>query len=67
MQINQGLFAQNGRCGYLLQPECMRQESYNPYDKKCLKDVEPITVSLTVSVMFKTFMLYSKVLLDRFE
>ncbi|XP_068116036.1 1-phosphatidylinositol 4,5-bisphosphate phosphodiesterase gamma-2 isoform X3 [Hyperolius riggenbachi] len=29
MQINQALFSPNGRCGYILQPECMRQDSYD--------------------------------------
>uniref|UniRef100_A0A8C5QGH8 1-phosphatidylinositol 4,5-bisphosphate phosphodiesterase gamma n=1 Tax=Leptobrachium leishanense TaxID=445787 RepID=A0A8C5QGH8_9ANUR len=29
-QINHSLFSHNGRCGYILQPECMRQDSYDP-------------------------------------
>ncbi|PIN97232.1 hypothetical protein AB205_0195250, partial [Aquarana catesbeiana] len=34
MQINQSLFSFNGRCGYILQPECMRQDSYDPSDSR---------------------------------
>ncbi|XP_069595268.1 1-phosphatidylinositol 4,5-bisphosphate phosphodiesterase gamma-2 isoform X1 [Ranitomeya imitator] len=30
MQINNSMFAHNGRCGYILQPECMRQDAYDP-------------------------------------
>ncbi|KAG8562823.1 hypothetical protein GDO81_015829 [Engystomops pustulosus] len=30
MQINNSMFSHNGRCGYILQPECMRQDSYDP-------------------------------------
>lgn len=34
MQINQSLFSFNGRCGYILQPECMRQDSYDLSDSR---------------------------------
>ncbi|MEE6499927.1 hypothetical protein FKM82_003640 [Ascaphus truei] len=34
MQINYSMFSHNGRCGYVLQPECMRQDSYDPSDSK---------------------------------
>ncbi|XP_053556682.1 1-phosphatidylinositol 4,5-bisphosphate phosphodiesterase gamma-2 [Bombina bombina] len=34
MQINNAMFAYNGRCGYILQPECMRQDFYDPSDSK---------------------------------
>ncbi|XP_053305358.1 1-phosphatidylinositol 4,5-bisphosphate phosphodiesterase gamma-2 [Spea bombifrons] len=30
MQINNGMFGYNGRCGYILQPECMREDAYDP-------------------------------------
>ncbi|KAJ1084330.1 hypothetical protein NDU88_004481 [Pleurodeles waltl] len=30
MQINNALFSTNGLSGYVLQPECMRNDSYNP-------------------------------------
>lgn len=52
MHLNQGRFLQNGRCGYVLQPEFMRSESYNPYDANTLKGVvEPIVLSVTVSAV----------------
>jgi len=31
----------NNRCGYVLQPDCMRHANYDPYDKKSLNKVEP--------------------------
>ncbi|KAE8608753.1 hypothetical protein XENTR_v10011595 [Xenopus tropicalis] len=34
MQINNAMFAYNGECGYILQPECMREESYDPSDSR---------------------------------
>ncbi|XP_063802026.1 1-phosphatidylinositol 4,5-bisphosphate phosphodiesterase gamma-2 isoform X2 [Pseudophryne corroboree] len=34
MQINHAMFSANGRCGYILQPECMRQDNYDPSDSK---------------------------------
>ncbi|XP_056381806.1 1-phosphatidylinositol 4,5-bisphosphate phosphodiesterase gamma-2 isoform X2 [Hyla sarda] len=30
IQINHAMFSHNGQCGYILQPECMRQDSYDP-------------------------------------
>lgn len=30
MQVNYAMFSHNGRCGYILQPECMRQDAYDP-------------------------------------
>ncbi|XP_052817570.1 1-phosphatidylinositol 4,5-bisphosphate phosphodiesterase gamma-1-like isoform X4 [Mya arenaria] len=47
MQLNQGRFLQNGMCGYVLQPECMRSEDYSPFDKKSIK-VDPLTISISV-------------------
>ena len=49
MQLNDGRFMQNGRCGYILQPECMRHLEFDPFNKKTFVGVEPITVTLTVS------------------
>ncbi|XP_075990580.1 small wing phospholipase C gamma 1 isoform X3 [Anticarsia gemmatalis] len=49
MQINMGRFKQNGGCGYVLKPEFMLDETYNPYDKKSIeKKVKPMTVMLRV-------------------
>jgi len=53
MQLNEGLFMMNNRCGYVLQPDCMRHPAYDPYDKQSLSrvnpPVEPVHVSLLVS------------------
>lgn len=48
MQINEGRFLLNGSCGYVLQPKCMRHPNYDPYDKTTLKDVQPVTISVTI-------------------
>uniref|UniRef100_A0A8C0BME4 1-phosphatidylinositol 4,5-bisphosphate phosphodiesterase gamma n=1 Tax=Buteo japonicus TaxID=224669 RepID=A0A8C0BME4_9AVES len=44
MQLNQALFMLGGRSGYVLQPDIMRDESFDPFDKNSLKIVEPITI-----------------------
>ncbi|PKU34107.1 1-phosphatidylinositol -bisphosphate phosphodiesterase gamma-1-like [Limosa lapponica baueri] len=46
MQLNQALFMLGGRSGYVLQPDIMRDETFDPFDKNSLKIVEPITVQL---------------------
>nr|DBA16852.1 TPA: hypothetical protein GDO54_002381 [Pyxicephalus adspersus] len=46
IQINQALFSYNGRCGYILQPECMRHDSYDPSDSK-----RPGQMVLTIKVI----------------
>lgn len=49
MQINVGKFKENGGCGYVLKPDFMFDESYNPYSKKSIeKKVKPVTVMLRV-------------------
>lgn len=50
MQLNQALFMLGGRSGYVLQPDIMRDETFDPFDKNSLKIVEPITVQLQASV-----------------
>lgn len=56
MQLNQGLFQQNARCGYVLQPECLRNQGYDPYNKKTLPvSVEPLTISITVGLLATAF------------
>lgn len=50
MQLNEGLFAMNGRCGYVLKPTCMTESRFNPFEKQTLTDVDPVTISLTVSL-----------------
>lgn len=48
MQINQAKFRENGNCGYLLKPDFMFFEEYNPYDKNALCGVDGLKISLQV-------------------
>ncbi|XP_046996756.1 1-phosphatidylinositol 4,5-bisphosphate phosphodiesterase gamma-1 [Schistocerca americana] len=48
MQLNQGKFRQNGFCGYLLRPDFMFLEDFDPYDKKTLVGVDPLNISVRV-------------------
>uniref|UniRef100_K7FNW0 Phosphoinositide phospholipase C n=1 Tax=Pelodiscus sinensis TaxID=13735 RepID=K7FNW0_PELSI len=48
MQLNQALFMLGGRSGYVLQPDIMRDDLFDPFDKSSLKIVEPITVQLQI-------------------
>lgn len=48
MQLNEGLFAMNGRCGYVLKPDCLSQAGFNPFYKEQIKGVEPVTISITI-------------------
>jgi len=50
MQLNQGWFLCNGHCGYVLQPEYLKQTSYSPFDKHSLVNVDPLTISVTVGL-----------------
>ncbi|KFZ45882.1 1-phosphatidylinositol 4,5-bisphosphate phosphodiesterase gamma-1, partial [Antrostomus carolinensis] len=50
MQLNQALFMLGGRSGYVLQPDIMRDETFDPFDKNSLKVVEPITVQLQANL-----------------
>ena len=56
MQLNEGRFMTNNRCGYVLQPNCMRHPQYDPYDKDTLNRVkppiEPLHMELLVSTRF---------------
>lgn len=36
MQINQGKFMLNGNCGYVLKPDCMFREGFDPLDPNTL-------------------------------
>ncbi|XP_056132461.1 1-phosphatidylinositol 4,5-bisphosphate phosphodiesterase gamma-1-like isoform X2 [Lampris incognitus] len=47
MQLNQALFLLGGGCGYVTQPDIMRDDTFDPFDKDTLR-VEPITVQLQV-------------------
>ncbi|XP_019629361.1 PREDICTED: 1-phosphatidylinositol 4,5-bisphosphate phosphodiesterase gamma-1-like isoform X4 [Branchiostoma belcheri] len=48
MQLNEAMFQQNGRSGYILQPDCMRDPVYDPFIRNTLRGVDPITVTLTI-------------------
>lgn len=49
MQINMGKFKENGGCGFVLKPNFMFDDTYNPYDKKTLENkVSPVTIILRV-------------------
>jgi phosphatidylinositol phospholipase C gamma-1 len=48
MQLNQAKFRENGNSGFLLKPEFMFREDFDPYDKNTLVGVEPLTLSIRV-------------------
>lgn len=47
MQLNQALFLLGGGSGYVPQPDVMRDDAFDPFDKETLR-VEPITIQLQV-------------------
>ncbi|XP_078254584.1 LOW QUALITY PROTEIN: 1-phosphatidylinositol 4,5-bisphosphate phosphodiesterase gamma-1-like [Rhinoraja longicauda] len=48
MQLNQAIFSMNGRCGYVLHPDIMKDHTFDPFDKNTLKGLEPISIQLQV-------------------
>ncbi|XP_073433451.1 1-phosphatidylinositol 4,5-bisphosphate phosphodiesterase gamma-1-like [Dendrobates tinctorius] len=48
MQLNQALFMLGGQSGFVLQPDIMRDDFFDPFDKSSLKIVEPITVQIQI-------------------
>lgn len=48
MQLNQAKFRENGNCGYLLKPEFMSRDDFNPYDKNTLYCVELLKINLKI-------------------
>lgn len=48
MQLNQAKFRDNGNCGYLLKPNFMFRDEFDPCDKNTLIDVDPITISIRI-------------------
>ncbi|XP_034945841.1 1-phosphatidylinositol 4,5-bisphosphate phosphodiesterase gamma-1 [Chelonus insularis] len=48
MQLNHAKFRENGSCGYILKPDCMFDDNYNAYDKKCLRNIEAYRIKLKV-------------------
>lgn len=49
MQLNQALFMLGGSSGYVPQPDIMRDDAFDPFDKDTLH-VEPITIQLQVTL-----------------
>jgi phosphatidylinositol phospholipase C gamma-1 len=48
MQLNQAKFRENGNCGFLLRPQFMFRDDFDPCDKNTLVGVEPLTISIRV-------------------
>jgi len=49
MQVNHGRFMLNGNCGYVLKPECMLREGFDPLDPNTLgMDMRCKLVSLKI-------------------
>lgn len=48
MQLNQGRFLQSGLSGYVLQPDCLKHPDYDPFEKRTLVGVDPLTISVTI-------------------
>ncbi|XP_022794203.1 1-phosphatidylinositol 4,5-bisphosphate phosphodiesterase gamma-1-like isoform X3 [Stylophora pistillata] len=47
MQLNHGKFLDNGRCGYVLHPECIRSDTFDLYNRDA-SGAEPLTLTLTI-------------------
>lgn len=55
MQLNHALFSLNGRTGYVLQPESMRNEEYDPMpndSKRKLQMIMTVRVNLLYKLLF---------------
>lgn len=48
MQLNQAKFRDNGNCGYLLKPDFMCRDDFDPYNKNTLAGIEPMLISLNI-------------------
>ncbi|XP_029646893.1 1-phosphatidylinositol 4,5-bisphosphate phosphodiesterase gamma-1 isoform X4 [Octopus sinensis] len=48
MHLHHSRFAMNGQCGYILQPECMRAEDYDPFSVHTMKGIEPMMLTMTI-------------------
>lgn len=50
MDLNDGLFSQNGRCGYVLKPAFMRnfEERFDPENPQNREDYKPLSLSIQV-------------------
>lgn len=48
MQLNQAKFRDNGGCGYLLKPQFMFRDDFDPADKNTLVGVEPMNILIRI-------------------
>ena len=48
MHLNEGRFMQNGRCGYVLMPDCMFEPGFNPMDTTTHTRTAPITLTIQI-------------------
>lgn len=48
MQLNHARFRENGGCGYLLKPDFMFRDDFNPYEKTELDGVDSLKFSIKV-------------------
>ena len=48
MHLNEGRFLQNGRCGYVLKPDCMLEPGFNPLDTTTHTKATPITLTIQI-------------------
>jgi len=63
MQLNLGFFELNGRCGYVLKPECMRKKDrhFDPFETDTIEHIVANTVTVKVLV---TVEIYLQLLVD---
>lgn len=57
MQLNQGKFRQNGGCGYVLRPEFMFDDNFDPTSKSSLASIEPLILCIRVSSLTVPFVI----------
>ena len=48
MQVERGLFLDNGGCGYVLKPDLFRDPQFNPFDISTFRNVEPLNLRITI-------------------
>jgi len=51
MQLNQAKFRLNGGCGYLLKPEFMFNDDFDPNSKASLVNIEPVILAIRVTFL----------------
>lgn len=48
MQLNEGMFLQNGKCGYVLRPKCQMDPNYDPSDPTTLRNKYPLKLEIKI-------------------